>query len=251
MAVKRSVKRCTHLYRSGDAFRSIHLIVSGLMKRVTQSIGGHEQIIGFAFSGDLFGFDGIDSGVHCCDAVALQDSIIWSIRYDRLSDITRDLPSLGCDLHRAMSRQIVLDNRMMILLGRMFARERIAAFLLMFVRHSQASRANTCDLELRITREEMGSYLGLRLETVSREMRKLIASGILVVTRFRVVIMDVALLETIAGQTSAQHCRPDFAGPDAFESFGAALLKLIAMSDLASPPVTPCTIESHEFVWKG
>jgi len=199
----------------------------------------------------LFGFDGIDSGAHCCDAVALQDSIVWSISYDRLSDISRELPSLGCDIHRAMSRQIVLENRMMILLGRMYARERIAAFLMMFVRHSQASRANTCDLDLRITREEMGSYLGLRLETVSREMRKLIASGILAVTRFRIVIMDVALLETIAGHTSAQHRRPDFAGPDAFESFDAALLKSIAMSDVVPPPVRPCSIESHELVWKS
>jgi len=224
VAVERGVSRLGHLYHPGDAFCSLYVLASGLMKRVTLSLDGREHVVGLDFPGDLLGFEGIDSGVHSCDVVALQDSVVWGISYARLTGLAREFPSLDHNLHRAMSQQIVLGNRLMMLLGSMRAHERVAILLLMFVRHARAGDADNCEFDLRITREEIGSYLGLRLETVSRELTKLTGMGLVRLNRSRVEVLDVDRLAAFAGQTTAHQCGLDGARPGASKPLGAALI---------------------------
>jgi CRP/FNR family transcriptional regulator, anaerobic regulatory protein len=226
-AVGRGLKRLGHLYRSGDTFRSLYVLASGLMKRVTLSAGGREHVVGLGFPGDLLGFEGIDSGIHSCDVVALQDSAVWGISYARLTDLARELPTLGHDLHRAMSQQIVLGHRLKMLLGSMRARERVAILLLTFVRRAQAGDDDTREFDLGITREEIGNFLGLRLETVSRELGKLTGMGLVRLNRSRVEVLDVGQLAAIAGRSSLNRYGPDCAQPGASRPSSAALLELM------------------------
>jgi CRP/FNR family transcriptional regulator, anaerobic regulatory protein len=200
VAVERGVRRFGHVYRSGDAFRSLYVLAFGQMKRVTLSTDGREHVLGLDFPGDLLGFEGIDSGVHSCDVVALQDSSVWGISYTRLADLTREFPTLGRSLHRAMSRQIVLGNQLMLLLGSMRARERVAILLLMFVQRTRAGDTDTCEFDLKITRQEIGNFLGLRLETVSRELTKLTGMGLLRLSRSKVEVLNVNRLADLVGR---------------------------------------------------
>lgn len=235
VAVGRVVKRLGHLYRSGDTFRSLYVLDSGLMKRVALSADGREHMVGIGFPGDLLGFEGIDSGVHSCDVIALQDSTVWGISYARLTNLARELPTLGRDIHRAMSQQIVIGNRLKMLLGSMRARERVVTLLLTFVRHARSSDAGISEFDLRITREEIGSFLGLRLETVSRELGKLTEMGLVRLNRSRVEIPNVDRLAAIAGRSPSDRYGLDFAWPDTSKPRDGGFLKLIATPGLVRP----------------
>jgi CRP/FNR family transcriptional regulator, anaerobic regulatory protein len=246
VAVGRVVKRLGHLYRSGDAFRSVYVLASGLMKRVALSAHGREHMVGIGFPGNLLGFEGIDSGVHSCDVIALQDSAVWGISYARLTSLARELPTLGHDIHRAMSQQIVIGNRLKMLLGSMRARERVVTLLLTYVRHARSSDAGTSEFDLRITREEIGSFLGLRLETVSRELGKLTEMGLLRLNRSRVEVPNVDRLAAIAGLNSIDRYGLDCAGPGTSGPRGAGLLALIGASGKTGVPRKSFAIEPPE-----
>lgn len=237
VAVGRVVKRLGHLYHAGDTFRSLYVLASGLMKRVALSADGREHMVGIGFPGDLLGFEGIDSGVQSCDVIALQDSAVWGISYARLTNLARELPTLGHDIHRAMSQQIVIGNRLKMLLGSMRARERVVTLLLTFVRHARSGEAGTSEFDLRITREEIGSFLGLRLETVSRELGKLAEMGLVRLIRSRVKVPNVDRLAAFAGKSSIDRYGLDCARPGASGPRGAGLRALTGASgDTRLPP---------------
>ncbi|WP_434777818.1 fumarate/nitrate reduction transcriptional regulator Fnr [Neisseria sp. Ec49-e6-T10] len=168
----RVVKRGEYLYRSGEEFKSLYAIRTGFLKACVSSQDGREQVTGFYMSGDLVGLDGISSNHHGCDAIALEDSEVCELPFARLEEIGRVIPSLQTHFYRLMSREIVRDQGVMLLLGNMKAEERLAAFLLNISQrlYSRGFAAN--DFVLRMTREEIGSYLGLKLETVSRTLSK-------------------------------------------------------------------------------
>lgn len=201
VTVGRGVCRLGHLFRTGDTFCSLYVLISGLMKRVALSVDGREHVVGVDFPGDLLGFEGIDSGAYRCDVVALRDSLLWRISYARLKDLALELPSLERNLDRAMSQQIVLGNRQMMLLGSMGARERVAILLLMYLQHARARVADACAFDLGLTREEIGNYLGLRLETVSREMQKLAGMGLVKLNGPNVEVLNVDRLASLVGRT--------------------------------------------------
>jgi CRP/FNR family transcriptional regulator len=130
-------------------------------------------------AGELLGLDGISTDRHTCDAVALEDSQVCVIPYDQLEDLSREFTDLQHQFHKIMSREIVRDHGVMLLLGSMRAEERLAAFLLNLTQRLQARGFSASELVLRMTREEIGSYLGLKLETVSRTFSKFQDDGIL------------------------------------------------------------------------
>ena len=181
VTVLRKVAHGETLFRAGDRFDSLFEIWTGFFKTVIATNQGREQVTGFQMGGELMGLDGIDSGRYSVDAVALEDSQVCVIPYAVLETLGREVPSLQKQFHRTMSREIVNDHSVMLHLGSMHAEERVAAFLLNLTDRLRARGFSASSVVLRMSREEIGSYLGLNLETVSRTFSKFQASGLLFV----------------------------------------------------------------------
>ena len=170
--VRRNVRRGDTLYRAGEPFNALYAVRSGFFKSRITYEDGRDQVTGFSMAGEILGMDGIGQDTHNCDAVALEDSEICSIPYRQLEELSREISSLQRHFHKIMSREIVRESGVMMLLGVMRAEERIAAFLLNLSQRLNARGYSPVEFHLRMTREEIGSYLGLKLETVSRAFSK-------------------------------------------------------------------------------
>jgi CRP/FNR family transcriptional regulator len=201
---RRTVKRGGPLFRSGAALHSLYAIRSGFMKSSVLHDDGREQVAGFHMMGDLMGMDAIGTGKHLCDAVALEDSEVCEIPLQDLEKLSREIPSLQQHFHRVMSREIARDYGVMLLLGSMRAEERLAAFLLNLSQRFSARGYSATEFHLRMTREEIGSYLGLKLETVSRALSHFQAQGILAVQNKHLHILRIDGLRELVGQHSCR-----------------------------------------------
>jgi CRP/FNR family transcriptional regulator, anaerobic regulatory protein len=197
VASRRSVARGDALFRTGDAFAALFAVRAGFFKTSIASEDGREQVTGFQMAGELIGLDGIGTERHTCDAVALEDSQVCVIPYQQLEDLSRELSDLQRHFHRIMSREIVRDHGVMLLLGSMRAEERLAAFLLNLTQRLRARGFSASSLVLRMTREEIGSYLGLKLETVSRAFSRFQDEGILAVKQRQIEVRDAAALQKL------------------------------------------------------
>jgi CRP/FNR family transcriptional regulator len=158
---------------------------------------GREQVTGFQMAGEIIGMDGIVSDHHNCNAIALEDAEVCVMPFSDIEDLSRELPGLQRHVHKIMSREIVRENSVMMLLGNMRAEERLAAFLLNLVQRLHARGLSQSELVLRMTREEIGSYLGLKLETVSRAFSKFSEEGIIEVKQRYVKIVAPDALKKI------------------------------------------------------
>jgi len=196
---RRRVKRGEYLYRAAMPLESLFAVRSGFLKSSVMHEDGREQVTGFHMMGELIGLEGISQGVHTCDVAALEDSEICEIPYARLEELTRRIPSLQRHFHRMMSREIVRDHGVMLLLGSMRAEERIAAFLLGLSQRFAARGYSAQEFNLRMTREHIGSYLGLKLETVSRVFSRFQDEGLITVHHRYIQIRDIARLEALVG----------------------------------------------------
>ncbi len=199
VAQRRSVKRGESLYRAGQSFDALYAVRTGFFKTCTSSEDGREHVTGFQMAGELLGLDGISTDRHTCGAVALEDSQVCVIPYQQLESLSRDFTELQRQFHRIMGREIVRDHGVMMLLGSMRAEERLAAFLLNLAQRLKARGFSPTSLILRMTREEIGTYLGLKLETVSRCFSKFQDEGILGVRQRQIRVLDPAALQRIVG----------------------------------------------------
>ena len=196
----RRLKKGEYLFRAGEPFASLFAIRTGFFKTTVASQDGRDQVTGFFMSGELIGMDGICSHVHSCDAVALEDSEVCELPFAHMEELGQNIPSLQTHFFRLMSREIVRDQGVMLLLGNMRAEERLAAFLLNLSNrlYSRGFAAN--DFILRMSREEIGSYLGLKLETVSRTLSKFHHEGLILVKHKHIKILDPqALKKMVSG----------------------------------------------------
>ncbi|MBL8470127.1 MULTISPECIES: fumarate/nitrate reduction transcriptional regulator Fnr [Methyloversatilis] len=182
IGARRKIPRGMPLYLSGESFQSLYAIRTGFFKTEVISEDGREQVTGFQMAGELMGLDGIGSGQHNCDARALEDSEVCVIPFNRLSELSREIDTLQHHFHKVMSREIVRDQAVMMLLGTMRAEERLAAFLVNLSQRFASRGYSATEFNLRMTREEIGSYLGLKLETVSRGLSRLQDEGLLSVS---------------------------------------------------------------------
>ena len=190
VASRRAVPRGDALFRAGESFQSLFAVRTGFFKTCVSSEDGRDQVTGFQMAGELLGLDGIGTDSHTCDAVALEDSQVCVIPYAELEDLSREFSELQHQFHKIMSREIVREQGVMLLLGSMRAEERLAAFLLNLTQRLQARGFSASSLILRMTREEIGSYLGLKLETVSRTFSKFQDDGMLDVKQRQIRILD-------------------------------------------------------------
>jgi CRP/FNR family transcriptional regulator len=194
---RRSLRRGETLFRNGDRFDAIYAVRSGFFKTCLTSPDRRDQVIGFQMAGDLLGLDGIGSGQHSCEAVALEDSNVCVIPYDALENVSRDTVALQRQLHRMLSREIVREQGVMLLLGSMRAEERVAAFVLNLWKRLELHGPSVSTLVLRMTREELGTYLGLTIETVSRCFSKLHDDSVLAVRQRNIRILDRGALDRL------------------------------------------------------
>ena len=190
VATRRKVSRGDNLFRNGDKFNALYAIRTGFFKTRISAEDGRDQVTGFQMAGEIIGLDGIVSDHHTCDAVALEDAEVCVMPFDRIEELSREITSLQRHVHKIMSREIVRENGVMLLLGSMRAEERLAAFLLNLVQRLHARGFSQSELVLRMTREEIGSFLGLKLETVSRTFSKFVDDGIVEVKQRHVRILN-------------------------------------------------------------
>ncbi|MCP5246225.1 MAG: fumarate/nitrate reduction transcriptional regulator Fnr [Burkholderiales bacterium] len=199
---KRKIQRGSYLHRTGTKFLALYAVKSGFLKTCILEEDGRQQVTGFHMTGELLGLDAISTELHTCDAVALEDSEVCEIPFAKLEEISRAIPSLMHHFHKIMSREIVRDHGVMMLLGSMKAEERLATFLLNMSRRLAVRGYSESNFNLRMTREEIGSYLGLKLETVSRAFSKLQDEAIISVNNKHIQIHDLELLKSKMGNSS-------------------------------------------------
>lgn len=194
---KTAYRRGANLYRCGEKFHSLYAIRSGFFKTQVLHEDGREQVTGFQMAGEIIGMDAISSDIHTCDAVALEDSEVCEIPFARLEELSREIPALQRHLHRILSREIVRDQGIMLLLGSMHAEERLAAFLLNLSQRFAARGYSPTAFQLRMTRQEIGSYLGLKLETVSRTLSQFQLRGLIRIQNKSLQFLDIAGLQAL------------------------------------------------------
>jgi CRP/FNR family transcriptional regulator len=199
---RRPLKRGEYLFRAPAPFRSLYAVRTGFLKSHVLHPDGREQVTGFHMMGEIVGMDAISSDVHACDAVALEDTEICEIPFGRLEELSRHMPTLQRHLHKIMSGEIVREHGVMLLLGSMKAEERLAAFLLNLSQRYAARGYSPTSFHLRMTREEIGSYLGLKLETVSRAFSHFQEEGLVSVRNKDVELKDVEALKAMIGQST-------------------------------------------------
>jgi len=195
-----------HVVREGDVicqagqpFDCLYVLNSGCAKIITLAGDGREQLVGLKFRGDWLGFDGIAGGAYSCDAVAMDTGEVWAVRYDELLAACRDCPELLTVLHEAMSRQIDRDRESLMSLCTLPADARVAEFLRRWADALARSGLRSDQITLRMTRAEIGNYLGMTLETVSRALSKLARDDVICFAekgRRDIRIPDVAALSS-------------------------------------------------------
>ncbi|MFT4192752.1 MAG: fumarate/nitrate reduction transcriptional regulator Fnr [Comamonas sp.] len=198
VASRRRVPKGSHLFNMGDPFQSLYAIRSGTFKTTVSTEGGHEQVTGFQMAGEIMGLDGIVGDHHSCNAVALEDAEVCIMPFDHIESLSLEVPALQRHVHKVLSREIVREHGVMLLLGSMRAEERLAAFMLNLTQRLKARGFSSTEVILRMTREEIGSYLGLKLETVSRTFSKFVDEGMIEVRHRHVRIIDAERLRRLA-----------------------------------------------------
>lgn len=195
----RPLHRGDFLFREGDRFRSIYVVKTGSVKTFAPSAEGGEQVLGFHLPGEIIGLDAIDKDAHSCSAKVLETSAICEIPFARLEELTSSIPSLQHQMYRLLSKEIGQDTDMVLLLGKKNAEERLAAFLLGLSQRLQKRGLSPTDFYLSMSRHEIGNYLGLAVETVSRLFTRFQDDGLMRVDRKHIELLNLPALETLVG----------------------------------------------------
>ena len=187
-----------HLFQAGDRFRSLYAVRSGSVKTYLPSSDGGEQILGFHLPGEVVGLDAIDSGSHTCSARMLETSSVCEIPFSRLDELAETIPSIYRQVCRLLSKELSQESEMLILLGKKTADERLATFLSCLSRRLEKRGFSATEFNLSMSRHEIGSYLGLAVETVSRLFTRFQEDGLIEVERKHVRLLDPQRLYDLA-----------------------------------------------------
>jgi CRP/FNR family transcriptional regulator len=189
------------LVRSGDRFRSLYAIRTGSCKSVVTTPGGQQQIAGYHIAGDILGSEAIFANSYDATVTALEDSEFCVLPFERMETLARQNGDFQHRLALLLSREIARERRVMLMLGTMRAEQRLAAFLLDLAERYRARGYSSCEFVLRMTREEIGSHLGLKLETVSRLFSRFHQEGLIVVQGREVKLLDREALRQLVDAT--------------------------------------------------
>lgn len=205
VGARRRVVRGAELYHARDAFTALYAVRLGSFKTRLGTQDGREQVTGFQMAGDLLGLDGIGASRYASDAVALEDSEVCVLPFAELETLSRESNALQSHLHRVMSREIVRDQGLMLLLGNMRAEERLATFLLSLSERFRARGFSPTAFVLRMSRQEIGSYLGMKLETVSRVFSRFREQGMVEVNQREIRLADESALKQLVEACAGTH----------------------------------------------
>lgn len=193
----RPIQRGQVLYNPGDKFRSLYVIKTGVVKTYTQTPSGDEHVVGFHLPGEMLGLDAIQDERHGCFAKALETTAVCELPFTRLEELSTTIPSLQHQMMRLLSKEISNETNMVSLLNNSTAEERLAAFLMSLSERFKQRGFSPTDFFLAMSRQDIGSYLGLALETVSRLFTRFQDEGILKVERKHVQIKDIDRLRSL------------------------------------------------------
>lgn len=211
--IKRSrpLQKGEYLFNSGDDFHSIYAVRSGSIKTFSQSVQGDEQITGLYLPGELIGLDAIHEHCHPCSAIALETTSLCEIPFDTLEALSSEIPGLHHQLFRIMSKEIASDQSLLMLMAQKSAEERLAAFLVNLSSRLKQRNFSETEFNLSMSRKDIGNYLGLTIETISRTFSRFQNEGILSTQRKYVNIHKLGLLQEMAGLSEECHkteCSP-------------------------------------------
>ena len=207
--IKRSrpLHRGDHLFRESDKFQCLYIVKTGSVKTYAPSEDGGEQVLGFHLPGELIGLDAIENATHNCSAKVLETSAICEIPFNHLEELSTSMPSLQHQMYRLLSREISQDENMLTLLGKNNAEERLAAFLMSLSGRFKRRGFSPYDFYLSMSRHEIGNYLGLAVETVSRLFTRFQEEGLLEVERKHIQLIDLERLAQVARRTHSDRGR--------------------------------------------
>jgi len=187
------------LFHAGDAFRQLYAVRTGCIKLSAGTEQGEEQILGFYLPGEIIGLDGIEKNRHGCTAVALETSSLCSFSYTSLSDVCRQIPALNEQMFRLMGRELSQDNELLLTVTKKHADARIATFLLSLSSRFERLGYSSREFKLSMSRLEVGNYLGLTFETVSRCLHKFQKQGLINIKHKYIQILDLPALKNVCG----------------------------------------------------
>lgn len=205
---RRPLSRGEHLFRMGEDFHSVYAVRAGSLKTYTSSEDGQEQITGFHLPGELIGLDAISDDRHHASAKALETTSLCEIPFSQLEELGNRFRGLQHHLLRLMSKEIIREENMLMLLGKMSAEQRLASFLLSIAARFRQRGFSENEYNLSMSRNDIGNYLGLAVETVSRLFTRFQEEGLLQAERKHVQILDMSGLQTLAGQGDCRRVAP-------------------------------------------
>ena len=194
----RPLQKGDYLYRAGEPFQSVYAVRSGTVKGISVSNDGEEQVTGFYLPGEIVGMDGLANNRYVNSALALETSAVCEIPFNRLEELSLKIPTLQRHFFQLMSREITVEQRLITLLSKNSAEERVAALLLSISRRNHARNLSAFSFRLPMSRADIGNYLGLTIETVSRVFSRFQKSEILKVDRKEITIADMDGLKQLA-----------------------------------------------------
>jgi len=204
---RRPLKKGEYLYRHGDPLKSLFAVRRGTIKTTGLMEDGRVQVTGFYLPGELLGIDAISNDSHPCSAEAVEPTEICEIPYHELEEVAQHVPGLQHQLFKVMSREILRDEQMLMMLGRMTAEERLATCLMSLSRRQQRLGAIDGEIRLPMSRQDLGDYLGLALETVSRLFSRFQEEGLIEVHGRQIRITDSSRLGSLGGTADGQQSR--------------------------------------------
>jgi CRP/FNR family transcriptional regulator, anaerobic regulatory protein len=207
VSTRLKILRGEPLFRIGGRFKSLYTIRSGFFKTTVSTADGREQVSGFYMSGELLGLDGLASEQHTCTARALEDSEVCVLQVQLINELAHDVHALQHHVQKLMSREIVHDHDHMFLLSSMHADARVATFLINLLSRLHARGQAQDELLLRMTRGDIGSYLGLSIETISRTLSKMAKNGLITVNQRKIRVLQPEALHYLAEHDDAPVCK--------------------------------------------
>lgn len=203
----RPLHRGDFLFRAGERFRSLYVVKTGSVKTYAPSPEGGEQVLGFHLPGEIIGLDAIEREFHLCSARVLETAAVCEVPFSRLEELSVIVPSLQHQMYRLLSKEIAHDTEMLLLLGKKSAEDRLAAFLLSLSQRLRRRGLSPTDFYLSMSRHEIGNYLSLAVETVSRLFTRFQDEGLLKVDRKHILLTDLEALEAMVLSPQAEEYR--------------------------------------------
>jgi CRP/FNR family transcriptional regulator len=182
------------LFAKGSPLKSLYAVRAGFLKTCATLPNGERRILGFHIMGDVIGLDAIATGVHPTEAVALNGCEVCEIPTDRAERLMAGRNAIAVHFRQLLSEQLADAGERIVALGALSARQRVSQFLLDLSARWASRGYSPNEFDLCLTRKEIGSYLGLTFETVSRTLSFLDAQEWVVVEGRHVRILDHAAL---------------------------------------------------------